>query len=88
MARPKGALNKRTLSVVNMVQPGEVKYFSLEQFLKNRKRTKMGRRSRKNSSQTEGQEQKQCDGVAYFHERRSLNNFHRDRVITFEQIAE
>ncbi|MGS2895013.1 hypothetical protein AB2912_23410, partial [Escherichia coli] len=25
--------------------------------------------------------------VAYFHERRSLNNFHRDRVITFEQIA-
>ncbi|POL54754.1 hypothetical protein C3F29_25215 [Escherichia coli] len=31
-----------------------------------------------------------CDFVAnaYFHERRSLNNFHRDRVITFEQIAE
>ncbi|MDQ9287248.1 ESPR domain-containing protein [Escherichia coli] len=29
-----------------------------------------------------------CAGVAYFHERRSLNNFHRDRVITFEQIAE
>ena len=28
------------------------------------------------------------DRVAYFHERRSLNNFHRDRVITFEQIAE
>ncbi|MBS4371696.1 hypothetical protein F3211_26080 [Escherichia coli] len=28
------------------------------------------------------------DGGAYFHERRSLNNFHRDRVITFEQIAE
>ena len=27
-------------------------------------------------------------GHAYFHERRSLNNFHRDRVITFEQIAE
>lgn len=27
-------------------------------------------------------------GGAYFHERRSLNNFHRDRVITFEQIAE
>ncbi len=27
-------------------------------------------------------------GLAYFHERRSLNNFHRDRVITFEQIAE
>ncbi|WP_261785248.1 hypothetical protein [Escherichia coli] len=27
-------------------------------------------------------------GAAYFHERRSLNNFHRDRVITFEQIAE
>ncbi len=27
-------------------------------------------------------------GSAYFHERRSLNNFHRDRVITFEQIAE
>ncbi|EFH8796464.1 hypothetical protein GF130_10890 [Escherichia coli] len=27
-------------------------------------------------------------GRAYFHERRSLNNFHRDRVITFEQIAE
>lgn len=26
--------------------------------------------------------------VVYFHERRSLNNFHRDRVITFEQIAE
>lgn len=26
--------------------------------------------------------------IAYFHERRSLNNFHRDRVITFEQIAE
>ncbi|EPQ5347996.1 DUF987 domain-containing protein [Escherichia coli] len=26
--------------------------------------------------------------LAYFHERRSLNNFHRDRVITFEQIAE
>uniref|UniRef100_UPI001BC85128 TA system toxin CbtA family protein n=1 Tax=Escherichia coli TaxID=562 RepID=UPI001BC85128 len=22
-----------------------------------------------------------CDAVAYFHERRSLNNFHRDRVI-------
>lgn len=36
---------------------------------------------------------KQRDGwdsvaPAYFHERRSLNNFHRDRVITFEQIAE
>ncbi|PCR59232.1 hypothetical protein CQA71_13585 [Escherichia coli] len=29
-----------------------------------------------------------CFGDAYFHERRSLNNFHRDRVITFEQIAE
>ncbi|MEN09641.1 hypothetical protein EDY87_23425 [Salmonella enterica] len=34
-----------------------------------------------------------CDAAtasagAYFHERRSLNNFHRDRVITFEQIAE
>ncbi len=30
-----------------------------------------------------------ADGrTAYFHERRSLNNFHRDRVITFEQIAE
>lgn len=29
-----------------------------------------------------------CGAVAYFHERRSLNNFHRDRVITFEQIAE
>ncbi|WP_373964674.1 hypothetical protein ACET1N_27095 (plasmid) [Escherichia coli] len=28
------------------------------------------------------------DTIAYFHERRSLNNFHRDRVITFEQIAE
>ncbi|HIG0398272.1 TPA: chorismate mutase [Klebsiella pneumoniae] len=28
------------------------------------------------------------DHAAYFHERRSLNNFHRDRVITFEQIAE
>ncbi len=28
------------------------------------------------------------DWAAYFHERRSLNNFHRDRVITFEQIAE
>ena len=28
------------------------------------------------------------DICAYFHERRSLNNFHRDRVITFEQIAE
>ncbi len=28
------------------------------------------------------------DSCAYFHERRSLNNFHRDRVITFEQIAE
>lgn len=27
-------------------------------------------------------------GAAYFHERRSLNNFHRDQVITFEQIAE
>ncbi|MGI6955420.1 hypothetical protein ACRCME_08060 [Escherichia coli] len=26
--------------------------------------------------------------IAYFHERRSLNNFHRDWVITFEQIAE
>lgn len=25
---------------------------------------------------------------AYFHERRSPNNIHRDRVITFEQIAE
>ncbi|MEY1069898.1 hypothetical protein AB7227_16960, partial [Escherichia coli] len=30
----------------------------------------------------------QTDVIAYFHERRSLNNFHRDRVITFEQIAE
>ncbi|PSY38840.1 hypothetical protein C7B14_25905 [Escherichia coli] len=30
----------------------------------------------------------QVPAVAYFHERRSLNNFHRDRVITFEQIAE
>ncbi len=29
-----------------------------------------------------------CLSAAYFHERRSLNNFHRDRVITFEQIAE
>ena len=29
-----------------------------------------------------------CAVIAYFHERRSLNNFHRDRVITFEQIAE
>ncbi|MEE8937563.1 DUF551 domain-containing protein [Klebsiella pneumoniae] len=29
-----------------------------------------------------------CGDAAYFHERRSLNNFHRDRVITFEQIAE
>ncbi|MDF6233613.1 phage tail protein [Escherichia coli] len=29
-----------------------------------------------------------CYVAAYFHERRSLNNFHRDRVITFEQIAE
>ncbi|MDT1665937.1 hypothetical protein RNN09_16355, partial [Escherichia coli] len=29
-----------------------------------------------------------CTINAYFHERRSLNNFHRDRVITFEQIAE
>ncbi|HAX3199702.1 TPA: DUF1380 domain-containing protein [Escherichia albertii] len=29
-----------------------------------------------------------ADVSAYFHERRSLNNFHRDRVITFEQIAE
>ncbi|EOK4349625.1 DUF1353 domain-containing protein [Escherichia coli] len=29
-----------------------------------------------------------CCTTAYFHERRSLNNFHRDRVITFEQIAE
>ncbi len=29
-----------------------------------------------------------CRINAYFHERRSLNNFHRDRVITFEQIAE
>lgn len=29
-----------------------------------------------------------ASGGAYFHERRSLNNFHRDRVITFEQIAE
>ncbi|MGC4509281.1 ogr/Delta-like zinc finger family protein, partial [Escherichia coli] len=29
-----------------------------------------------------------ASGSAYFHERRSLNNFHRDRVITFEQIAE
>ncbi|EMQ8243529.1 hypothetical protein WI101_000493 [Escherichia coli] len=28
------------------------------------------------------------EAFAYFHERRSLNNFHRDRVITFEQIAE
>ncbi|EET0019189.1 transposase [Escherichia coli] len=26
--------------------------------------------------------------IAYFHGRRSSNNFHRDRVITFEQIAE
>ncbi|END8659887.1 hypothetical protein ABNO58_002011 [Escherichia coli] len=31
---------------------------------------------------------KSAAGRAYFHERRSLNNFHRDRVITFEQIAE
>lgn len=31
---------------------------------------------------------KEFDSIAYFHERRSLNNFHRDRVITFEQIAE
>ncbi|MDZ6680110.1 ogr/Delta-like zinc finger family protein, partial [Escherichia coli] len=33
---------------------------------------------------------RRCKGLAlaYFHERRSLNNFHRDRVITFEQIAE
>ena len=30
----------------------------------------------------------EVEAVAYFHERRSLNNFHRDRVITFEQIAE
>ncbi|MCK2575681.1 hypothetical protein MZE31_22260, partial [Escherichia coli] len=30
----------------------------------------------------------ELETVAYFHERRSLNNFHRDRVITFEQIAE
>ncbi|GDT70037.1 hypothetical protein BvCmsOUNP049_00896 [Escherichia coli] len=30
----------------------------------------------------------QFAAFAYFHERRSLNNFHRDRVITFEQIAE
>ena len=30
----------------------------------------------------------ELNGDAYFHERRSLNNFHRDRVITFEQIAE
>lgn len=30
----------------------------------------------------------QIANIAYFHERRSLNNFHRDRVITFEQIAE
>ena len=31
-----------------------------------------------------------CEAVrrAYFHERRSPNNIHRDRVITFEQIAE
>ena len=26
--------------------------------------------------------------IAYFHGRRSPNNLHRDRVITFEQIAE
>ncbi|HIA3012298.1 TPA: hypothetical protein ACWP3G_004134, partial [Escherichia coli] len=32
--------------------------------------------------------QEQLKPGAYFHERRSLNNFHRDRVITFEQIAE
>ncbi|MDN0541220.1 hypothetical protein FCY01_21980 [Escherichia coli] len=32
--------------------------------------------------------EKENKPVAYFHERRSLNNFHRDRVITFEQIAE
>ena len=31
---------------------------------------------------------RQTAPAAYFHERRSLNNFHRDRVITFEQIAE
>ncbi|EAY6390269.1 hypothetical protein VZ28_19020 [Salmonella enterica] len=31
---------------------------------------------------------RRTESVAYFHERRSLNNFHRDRVITFEQIAE
>lgn len=31
---------------------------------------------------------REVDAPAYFHERRSLNNFHRDRVITFEQIAE
>ncbi|MFA2477201.1 hypothetical protein ACEA85_28740, partial [Escherichia coli] len=35
-----------------------------------------------------GQSVRQVVAVAYFHERRSLNNFHRDRVITFEQIAE
>ncbi|HFV0523716.1 TPA: hypothetical protein ACH7XJ_004941 [Escherichia coli] len=32
--------------------------------------------------------EKGLNTAAYFHERRSLNNFHRDRVITFEQIAE
>lgn len=34
------------------------------------------------------QEYEDIRAAAYFHERRSLNNFHRDRVITFEQIAE
>ncbi len=35
-----------------------------------------------------GEEKGRQIACAYFHERRSLNNFHRDRVITFEQIAE
>ena len=35
-----------------------------------------------------GQSDPQKIVLAYFHERRSLNNFHQDRVITFEQIAE
>ncbi|EBU9164006.1 hypothetical protein DMM45_06480 [Salmonella enterica subsp. enterica serovar Agona] len=47
----------------------------------------MGRPSPRHGAAVRGRTQNFLPG-AYFHERRSLNNFHRDRVITFEQIAE
>ncbi|MCW3186063.1 hypothetical protein OJO68_25160 [Escherichia coli] len=41
MARPAGSLNKRTISA-NTTAPGEVKSFSLEQFLKKMETNKNG----------------------------------------------